>query len=160
MVQLLLMETIILDFDLDFNIADTLNKKNAKQDVAKTLAKYQETLSKASTIIQLLQDNIADDEETDIEFFVNDDDRVCARATSELAERFVCFGIAEYDESNDDDDEDENDEDGDDSDDSDDSDNDTNNDDNTNNYDNDDEENKFYKESTMEIDLDDMSDSD
>lgn len=131
------METVILDIDVDFENADTLNKKGTKQDVMKTLEKYHAALVKASSVINLLRDNIYDDEKDDLELFVDDNEKLCVRATSELAERFVCFGIAEYDEyacESDEDDDDEEDGDG------------------------DDDEDK--KEETMEIDLEAISDED
>lgn len=92
------METVILDIDVDFENAETLNKKGTKQDVMKTLEKYHEALVKATSVINLLRENIYDDEKDDLELFVDDNDKLCVRATSELSERFVCFGIAEYDE--------------------------------------------------------------
>lgn len=92
------METIILDIDIDFENADTLNKKGTKQDVMKTLSKYHDALTKAASVIHVLKDNINDDERDDLELFVDDNDKLCVRASSELAERFVCFGIADYDE--------------------------------------------------------------
>jgi hypothetical protein len=131
-----IMETVILDIDVDFESSDTLNKKGTKQDVMKTLAKYHEALVKAASVINLLRDNIYDDEKDDLELFVDDNDKLCVRATSELAERFVCFGIADYDEyaCESDEDEDEGDEEG------------------------DEDEDKSKKEETIEIDLDESSD--
>lgn len=135
------METVILDIDVDFETADTLNKKGTKQDVMKTLSKYHEALVKAASTINLLRDNIYEDETDDLELYVDDNDKLCIRASAELAERFVCFGIADYDEyACEDDDEDEVDDGDDDEDDSESS------------------EDSDKKEDTIEVDLDALSD--
>jgi hypothetical protein len=147
------METIIFDMDVDFNSADTLNKKGSKQDVMKSLSKYHEALTKAASVISLLKDNIYDDEKDDVELYVDDNNKLCARASSELAERFVCFGIADYDEyaceseddeENDDENEDEN-EDDDDEEESD--------------EESESEENDANKDDIIEVDLDAVSDN-
>jgi hypothetical protein len=103
-------------------------------------------LVKAASTINLLRDNIYEDETDDLELFIDDNDKLCVRASAELAERFVCFGIAEYDEyacESEDEDEESEDEESEDEDskDSEDSD-------------------KEKKEDTIEIDLDALSDED
>lgn len=136
------METIILDIDLDFENADTLYSNSTQQNVMTTLSKYHDALSKALSVIDILRDNIAEDETDDLELFVDDDDKLCVRTTSELAERFVCFGIADYDEYACDSDDNEDD------------------DDNFDSESNESSESNYRKDDGIEVDLDALSDSD
>jgi hypothetical protein len=116
------METVILEIDTDFESSNVLNIKTKKQDVIKSLDKYIDSLTKAIATLSLLKDNICDDETHHVSLVLNDDNKLCIKAESDLAERFVCFGIANYDEydcesdedDEDDEDDDENDDDEDD----------------------------------------------
>jgi len=150
------MNTVILDIDIDFENADTLDKHGKKQDVMKTLAKYHAALVKAASVINLLQTNICEDEVNDLELFVDDNEKLCVRASSELAERFVCFGIADYDEYSCDSEEDES-EDNDDSEDSEDSDDEEDGDTNEDEDEDEDEDDENIKMNDIESESDDTN---
>ena len=92
------METVILDIDTNFENAEMVNNKTKKQDILNSIGNYVDSLNKAVSILTLLKDNICDDEKKHITILLNTDNKLCVRATSEVAERFVCFGIANYDE--------------------------------------------------------------
>lgn len=92
------METVILDIDTNFENAEMVNNKTKKQDILNSISNYVDSLNKAVSILTLLKDNICDDEKKHMTIILNDDNKLCIRASSEVAERFVCFGVANYDE--------------------------------------------------------------
>jgi len=72
----------------------------------KTLNNYIEALQKSVSLLTLLKESIDDDEVNDIEL-VSCGDQLSIQGDPQLIERFVGFGIANYDGSDDEDDDEE-----------------------------------------------------
>ena len=79
-----------------------VRNEHGKQDFLKTLNNYMEALQKSISVLELLRDSIEPDEENDIEL-VSSGNTVSIRGDPQLIERFVGFGIANYEEDNSDD---------------------------------------------------------
>ena len=93
-------ETAVLDLGHS-NMEDDLTmaivkNKHGKQDFLKTLNNYMEALQKSISVLELLRDSIESDEVNDIEL-VSFGNTLSIQGDPELIERFVGFGIANYD---------------------------------------------------------------
>lgn len=96
----MLEETAVLDLGHG-NMEDDLTmaiikNKYGKQDFLKTLNNYMESLQKSISVLELLRDSIESDEVNDIEL-ISFGNTLSIRGDPELIERFVGFGIANYD---------------------------------------------------------------
>jgi hypothetical protein len=93
------------------NIEDDLTmaivkNKHGKQDFMKTLDNYIDALQKSVSLLTLLKESVDDDEVNDIEL-VSNGNTLSIQGDPQLIERFVAFGIANYDGSENDDSENE-----------------------------------------------------
>ena len=100
---------IILDYsgiENDFKKANVLNRGDHRdhgdQDTLATLQNYIDLLKKSAHTLELIKDSLSDDEFDKVEFGVSSiDDKLEISGDAEIVERFVGFGIAEYDSDDD-----------------------------------------------------------
>lgn len=85
--------------DIDHSIVENdLNScvvydRNGKKNIRKTLTSYIELLNKSVEILTILKDSISDDENDNIDIFIQDDG-LAISGDPEIIDRFVGFGIA------------------------------------------------------------------
>jgi len=101
-------ETAVLDIGHN-NISDDLEmalvkNNHGKQNFFKTLDNYMEALQKSISVLSLLKDSVYADEANDIELVVYGTS-LAIKGDPQLIERFVGFGIANYEDYENDDNE-------------------------------------------------------
>lgn len=86
--------------DDDLATCNSVND-DGNQDLKKTLKKYIAMLNKAINVLTLVQESVDDDEVTSVELASNCD-KLILRGNQEIVDRFIGFGIANYESDNDD----------------------------------------------------------
>lgn len=93
---------ILLDYssiENDFKKSKVI--KSGKQDIIQTLQNYIDLLKKSANTLELLKDSLEDDDAGNIELGISVLDNLEIKGDPEIIERFVGFGIADYDSDND-----------------------------------------------------------
>jgi hypothetical protein len=97
---------IVLDYS---NINDDFKKSlvniRGKQDIMNTLQNHIDILMKSVQTLELIKDSLYDDEPDSVELGISIMDNLEIKGDPEIIERFIGFGIAEYNSDSDSDEE-------------------------------------------------------